>query len=169
MSKKPRKKTTPSQAQPRSVVAPPPASESMPPPEHPAEEQHTVVPRRHTGAGVRVDTVTSHSGNVTALLECNVGLAEGLAMMGQAMLGLTRESMQSAARTGLALIDSRSLPGAWALGLELARDQVDRLLRGSAELTEIGWRTATATCEPFLSLTWAGLDRPAEETAEHRQ
>jgi hypothetical protein len=86
-----------------------------------------------------------------------------LAKMNEALLGLTRESMQSAAETGLALIDSRSLPGAWALGMELARDQLGRMLRGSAELTEIGWLTASAACVPLLDLTWAGLDANAAE------
>jgi len=100
--------------------------------------------------------------NVAVLLECNAGFTEGMALMGQAVLGLTRETMQGAAETGLALIDSRSLPSAWVLGMQLARDQVERLLRGSAELTEIGWRTATATCEPLLSLARTNFVRATE-------
>ena len=100
--------------------------------------------------------------NVAVLLECNAGWTEGMALMGQAVLGLTRETMQGAAETGLALIDSRSLPSAWVLGMQLARDQVERLLRGSAELTEIGWRTASATCEPLLSLARTNFVRAAE-------
>ena len=102
--------------------------------------------------------------NVTLLLECQAGFARGLAMMGHAMLGLTQESMQDAAQAGLALIDSRSFPSAWGLGMQLARDHVERVFRGSAALTEIGWQTATAACGPLFSLARTGFDQAREFT-----
>jgi len=140
------------------------------PPERPViVEEKRLPPAEEQPSEHRADAVPFAEGvglvgpaNVAALLECNAGWTEGMALIGQAVLGLTRETMQGAAETGLALIDSRSLPSAWVLGMQLARDQVERLLRGSAELTEIGWRTATATCEPLLSLARTNFVRAAE-------
>jgi phasin protein len=168
MSKKPRKKTAPapSAGGGDGAAAGPEAAALTPTPE-PRSASSAKRPRsgRATESARRPDPSTS---DVTVLLECQAGLTRGLAMMGQAMLGLTRESMQGAAETGLALIDTRSLPMAWALGMQLARDQVDRVLRSSAELTDIGWRTATAACGPLLDLAKVGLERIETGTADPR-
>jgi hypothetical protein len=106
--KKPRKKTVP------------------PPSEKPAIAEEAPLPPRQERLVHRADEApfaecTGLSpANVAVLLECNAEWTEGMAQMGQAMLGLTRETLQGAAETSLALIDSRSLPSAWALGIQLA-------------------------------------------------
>ena len=158
--KKPRKKATTTASQtPTTIKVAPPTPAIVAAESTSGESTPTEPPPQRVEKTLRVDCAGFGSGNLAALLESNAEWTEGLALMGQTMLGITRESMQGAAETSLALIDSRSLPSAWALGMQLARDQVDRLLRGSAELTEIGWRTATATCEPLLDLARARLDR----------
>jgi len=161
MSRKPRKKTAPSPPVTASAAdAVRSASASASSSErNSASEQSPIPAEAEASPSERARLYAANTSDVAALLECQAGFTRGMAMMGQAMLGLTRESMQGAAETGLALIDSRSLPNAWALSMQLARDQIDRVLRSSAELTDIGWRTATAAYGPLFNLARAGFDR----------
>lgn len=150
MSKKPRKRPPSVRPPPEQRVESVTEQAALPPAAEPAQHMESAA------EAAPIPPAPS-PGNMGALLEAQASLARGLARMSEAMLGLTRETMQGAAETGLALIDSRSLPSAWALGMQLARDHVDRLWRGSAELTDIGLHTATATCGPLLYLTWARI------------
>jgi len=95
---------------------------------------------------------------IVAVLRANEVWSAGLEQIGQTVLNLTQASMESAAMTGVALLDTSSLPSAMGVGMEYAKGQLDRLIRGTAELSELGWKVATAAYAPIVERTRQAAD-----------
>lgn len=87
--------------------------------------------------------------NLATITAVNAALTEGMERIGLELVGITRSTLESAAATGAALLDARSLADMAALNGDFARDCLDRLIAGTVRLSQLGFAAASEAYEPF--------------------
>jgi hypothetical protein len=87
--------------------------------------------------------------NLTTVTAANAALTEGIERIGLELVGITRGTLESAAVTGAALLDARSLAEVAALNGDFARACLDRLIAGAVRLSQLGFAAASEAYEPF--------------------
>lgn len=87
--------------------------------------------------------------NLVTVTAVNAALTDGMERIGLELVGITRGTLESAATTGAALLDARSLAEVAALNGEFARGCLDRLIAGTMRLSQLGFAAASEAYEPF--------------------
>lgn len=98
-----------------------------------------------------------------AMLKANAALAGGMERIGQEMIGLTRQSLESVAAASSALLDARSIEDVVAVQSNFAKALVERLLTGTVKLSELSLQAASEAYDPLgerVEQTLAHLTKP---------
>jgi phasin family protein len=95
------------------------------------------------------DLATQGKHTLSALVAANAALSRTLERMSQELVGFARASVESAAATGAGLVDARSFEDVLALQYDFAKGCADRLIAGSARLSELALRAASEIYVPL--------------------
>lgn len=87
--------------------------------------------------------------NLEAFLKANTVLADGMERIGKEVIGLTRQSLESAAAATSALLDAKSIEDVMALQGDFTKSFVDQVLAGTAKLSEMGLKVASDAYDPL--------------------
>lgn len=101
--------------------------------------------------------------SVTAVIQANAALAEGLGAIGLEMLGGARLDFEAVAQTAAALLEAKTLDDVIQLNGDLARSSFEAMLERSARLSEMSVKVANETLAPFggrLEAAIAKLTKP---------
>jgi hypothetical protein len=88
---------------------------------------------------------------MAALAESQAAMARGLEAMSDEMAGLTRLSIDIAARTATDMLGVKTLSDAFKVNALFARESFDSLLDGSAKLSGLGVKLAAESSRPILT------------------
>jgi hypothetical protein len=88
---------------------------------------------------------------MAALAESQAAVARGLEAMSDEMAGLTRSSIDIAARTATEMLRVKTLSDALKVNALFARNSLDSLLDGSAKLSGLGVKLAAESSRPILT------------------
>lgn len=101
--------------------------------------------------------------NFAAVLRANAALSEGLEAIGREMIGYARVSFENAAEAAAALLGAKTLDDVVQLNTEFAKVNLERLLAGSAKLSEMGVKVANEALAPLgsrVEATFQKLGKP---------
>lgn len=107
---------------------------------------------RSAPEGMRIgyeDFATQGKHTLSALVAANAALARALERMSLEVASLGRAAVESAAATGAAMVDAKSLDDVVALQYEFAKTCVARFIVGVARLSELGLEAAGEVYEPL--------------------
>ena len=107
---------------------------------------------RGAAEGIRIsyeDFATQGKHTLSALVAANAALSQAVERMSLEVVNLGRAAVESAAATGAAMVDARSLDDVVALQYEFAKSCVERFVAGGARLSELGLKAAGEVYEPL--------------------
>ena len=107
---------------------------------------------RGAAEGLRIgyeDFATQGKHTLSALVAANATLSQAFERMSLEVVRLGRAAVESAAATGAAMVDAKSLDDVVALQYEFAKNCVERFILGGVRLSELGLKAASAVCEPL--------------------
>ena len=115
----------------------------------PASEPPPALPPPTASAGPTASAAADDAW--VALAEMQAALARGFEEIASEVSGMTRSGIAATADAAVALIGARTLAEAIEINAGLTRRRLDAMIEGSARLSEIGVKTATAASRPILS------------------
>ena len=87
--------------------------------------------------------------SVTAVIQANAALTEGLGAIGLEMLGGARVDFEAVAQTATALLGAKTLDEVIQLSSDLAKSSFEAMLGRSARLSEMSVKVANEALAPF--------------------
>lgn len=95
--------------------------------------------------------------NLSAVMEANEALSEGLEAISKEIASYARTSFEQAGHTATALLAAKTLEEVLQLNTDIARGAIETLLKRSAKLSEMSMSVATQTLAPLGSRVEAAI------------
>jgi phasin family protein len=97
--------------------------------------------------------------NMAAVVRANTALSSGLEAIGKEVILYARSSFEQAAETATALLAARTFEDVFQLNSEFAKANLERLIEGSAKLSEMGIKLANDALAPLGGRVEATIHR----------
>ncbi len=101
--------------------------------------------------------------NMAAVMRANTALSSGLEAIGKEVILYARSSFEQAAETATALLGAKTFEDVFQLNSQFAKANIERMIEGSAKLSEMGIKLANEALAPLggrVEATIHKLGRP---------
>lgn len=87
--------------------------------------------------------------NMAAVMRANTALSSGLEAIGKEVILYARGSFEQAAETATALLGAKTFEDVFQLNSQFAKANLERMIEGSAKLSEMGIKLANEALAPL--------------------